>query len=138
MERNTRQRQAVLGAIERAGRALSPAEILALAQPTVATLNLSTIYRHLSGLQQTAQVVKVQLAGQAARFEAACEVRSDAGGHHHHHFHCSRCDGVYALHGCPGPMQDLAPAGFRVEAHELTLRGVCAACAVGADPGAAP
>lgn len=134
MERNTRQREAVLAAIEHAGRALTPGEILALAQGTVASLNLSTIYRHINALQHEARVVKVLLPGQAARFEAAC--RGDEGGHdhhgggahHHHHFHCNGCDRVYALHACPGSMQELAPAGFVVDAHEITLRGLCADC----------
>lgn len=137
MERQTRQRQAVLDAIDQAGRALAPAEILELAQQSVASLNLSTIYRHLNALQDEARVVKVLLPGQAAaRFEAACHGEHGAHGarghddtaHHHHHFHCSRCDRVYPLHACPGSMQDLVPKGFLVEAHEITLSGLCAEC----------
>ena len=128
MERNTRQRQAVLAAIEQAGRALAPGEILALAQASVASLNLSTIYRHLGALQDEARIVKVLLPGQAARFEAACGAGAHDSAHHHHHFHCDDCDRVYALHACPGPMQELAPAGFVVSAHEITLRGRCATC----------
>ena len=126
MERNTRQREAVLAAIEHAGRALTPGEILALAQTSVASLNLSTIYRHINALQDEARIVKVLLPGQAARFEASCVERD--GAHHHHHFHCRMCDRVYSLHACPGSMQDLAPAGFVVDAHEITLRGLCAEC----------
>jgi len=129
MERNTRQRQAVLDAIDHAGRALTPSEILALAQNTVASLNLSTIYRHLNALQDDARIVKVMLPGQAARFEAPCAGGHHEAAHHHHHFHCSGCDRVYALHACPGSMQDLAPKGFVVQAHEITLRGLCAECA---------
>ena len=129
MERNTRQRQAVLDAIDHAGRALTPNEILALAQGSVASLNLSTIYRHLNALQDEARITKVLLPGQAARFEAACAAAHHGDAHHHHHFHCSACDRVYALHACPGSMQDLAPKGFVVEAHEITLRGLCASCA---------
>ena len=137
MERNTRQREAVLAAIEHAGRALTPAEILALARGQVASLNLSTIYRHVNALQDEARVVKVLLPGQAARFEAACHDERQHGGgaqHHHHHFHCNACDRVYALHACPGSMQELAPAGFVVSAHEITLRGLCAACGKGRAP----
>ena len=129
MERNTRQRQAVLDAIDHAGRALTPNEILALAQTSVATLNLSTIYRHLNALQGDARITKVMLPGQAARFEAACAGGHHEKAHHHHHFHCSSCDRVFALHACPGSMQDLAPKGFVVQAHEITLRGLCAECA---------
>jgi Fur family transcriptional regulator, ferric uptake regulator len=133
MERQTRQRDAVLTAIEAAGRALTPGEILALAQGTVASLNLSTIYRQLGALQREARIVKVLLPGQAPRFEAACDRGRDAA-HHHHHFHCNACDRVFALHACPGPMQELAPAGFVVEAHEITLRGRCAACSEARSP----
>jgi Fur family transcriptional regulator, ferric uptake regulator len=143
MERNTRQRQAVLEAIDHAGRALTPGEILGLAQASVPSLNLSTIYRHLSTLQTEQRIVKVLLPGQAARFEAACDGDHGAHGHahrgsrhaapqdlahHHHHFHCNRCDRVYPLHACPGSMQELAPKGFLVEAHEITLSGLCADC----------
>ena len=144
MERHTRQRQAVLDAIDGAGRALTPAEILELAQGSVTTLNLSTIYRHLNALQQAARVAKVVLPGQAARFEAVCREAHDHGSdhghhhargaadaqpHHHHHFHCSACDRVYALHACPGSLQEMAPRGFVVQAHEITLRGLCEECA---------
>ena len=129
MERNTRQRQAVLDAIDHAGRALTPNEILELAQTSVATLNLSTIYRHLNALQGDARITKVMLPGQAPRFEANCAGESHEEAHHHHHFHCSSCDRVFALHACPGSMQDLAPKCFVVRAHEITLRGLCAECA---------
>ena len=129
MERNTRQRQAVLDALSNAARALSPGEILDLAQRSVPTLNLSTIYRLLNALQDEARILKVLLPGQtAARFEAACGDGAHDAGHHHHHFHCSGCDRVYPLHACPGSMQDLAPAGFAVDTHEITLRGLCADC----------
>jgi Fur family ferric uptake transcriptional regulator len=130
MERNTRQREAVLTAIEHAGRALTPAEILALAQSSVARLNLSTIYRHLHALQDEARIVKVLLPGQAARFEAACGGH-DGAAHHHHHFHCDVCDRVFALHACPGPLQELAPPGFIVQSHLVTLHGLCADCSPG-------
>jgi Fur family ferric uptake transcriptional regulator len=131
MERNTRQRQAVLDAIDQAGRALTPNEILELAQASVASLNLSTIYRNLNALQDDARIVKVMLPGQAARFEAACTSRDGdtAHHHHHHHFHCTACDRVYTLHACPGSMKELAPKGFVVRAHEVTLHGLCADCA---------
>ncbi len=50
---------------------------------------------------------------------------------HHHHFLCVQCDRVYPIHACPGSMNDLAPPGFEVQHHDLTLRGRCAGCATG-------
>ncbi len=184
MERNTRQRQAVLDALARSGRTLSPPEILDLAQRQAPGLNLSTVYRQVKALEQGGAVVRVQLPGDAARFEVRCtrqtpnprglvgkstptaapalaETRGlpntgagdrveratantlgdhaaahthgddDDSDHHHHHFHCRSCDQVVPIHGCPGPMHDLAPPGFIVEQHDLVLRGRCAACASG-------
>ena len=132
MERNTRQRQAVLDAVERGGHALTPPEILALARESVPTLNLSTIYRQIGALQEEARLVKVMLPGQTARYEPVCGQGHGDAAHHHHHFHCRVCDRVYALHACPGSMQDLVPKGFVVEAHEITLHGRCPDCRRGA------
>ena len=147
MERDTRQRRAVLDALAGSGRTLSPPEILALAQARAPSLNLSTVYRQVKALEEVGEVVKVQLPGQATRFEARCRhgagppaghrpadraaerVAADDGHHHHHHFHCVVCNQVVPIHGCPGPMQELAPPGFEVERHDLVLHGRCAACA---------
>lgn len=141
MERDTRQRRAVLDALAGSGRTLSPPEILALAQAQAPSLNLSTVYRQVKALEEVGEVVKVQLPGQAARFEARCRHAApapdhpvtphdtDDHGHHHHHFHCVVCDQVVPIHGCPGAMQELAPPGFEVERHDLVLHGRCASCA---------
>lgn len=149
MERETRQRRAVLHALAGSGRTLSPPEILALAQEHAPRLNLSTVYRQVKALAEAGEVVKVQLPGQATRFEARCgpaagpaggsevTARGPAAGpvsetlepHHHHHFHCTVCDQVVPIHGCPGAMQELAPAGYEVQGHELVLHGRCAVCA---------
>ena len=70
--RQTRQKDAVLRSLAESGRSLAPAEILELARGEVPTLNLSTVYRQLRALHEEAQVVKVDLPGQASRFEAPC------------------------------------------------------------------
>jgi Fur family ferric uptake transcriptional regulator len=146
MERQTRQRQAVLDALAGSGRTLSPPDILNLAQVQAPRLNLSTVYRQIKVLEETGEVVRVQLPGLPARFEARCAHPADAvvrgldsddhaqhaHAHHHHHFHCLSCDQVVPIHGCPGPMDELAPAGCLVERHDLVLHGRCARCATGA------
>lgn len=131
MERQTRQRNAVLGALTQSGRALMPQEICNLAQRAVPRLNLSTVYRQLKGLLDDDAVVRVDLPGQPTRYEASCALAHDDVHHHHHHFHCEACDRVYPIHACPGHMDDLAPQGFQVRRHDLTLHGRCAACATG-------
>lgn len=153
MERHTRQRQAVVDALARCGQALSPQDLLEQAKADVPRLNLSTVYRQIKGLQDAGQIVRVELPGQPPRFEVAASEngsaavahehgaretahhthapRTDGAPQHHHHFHCTACDRVYPIHACPGPMNDLAPPGFEVQHHDLTLRGRCASCMTG-------
>ena len=153
MERHTRQRQAVVDALAKSGQALSPHDLLEQAKAAVPSLNLSTVYRQIKGLQDAGQIVRVELPGQPPRFEMAANekalapaldehgahetehhapaVHADTAPQHHHHFHCTACDRVYPIHACPGSMNDLAPPGFEVHHHDLTLRGRCARCVTG-------
>lgn len=129
MERLTRQRNAVFATLAESSQSLTPQRICELAQRAVPRLNLATVYRQLKQLLEHGEVVRVDLPGQPTRYEAMCESAHDEADHHHHHFHCDVCDCVYPLHGCPGHMNDLAPRGFQVQRHDLTLHGRCAECA---------
>jgi len=129
VERHTRQRDAVLTALSDSRRSLTPQEICELAQRSVPRLSLSTVYRQLKSLLEDGEIVGVDLPGQATRYEAQCESDHGEPGHHHHHFHCGDCGRVFPIHGCPGRMEDLAPKGFLVQRHDLTLHGRCADCA---------
>ena len=128
MERSTRQRSAIRAAIDAAQRPLSPQEVLAASQADVAGLGLATVYRNLKLLVEAGEIAQVTLPGDSARYEPARQA-------HHHHFQCTRCQRVFDVHHCPGDMAHLAPAGFSVERHELTLYGCCQECA---PPPAAP
>ena len=152
MERQTRQQKAVMQAIHDSGRSLSPQEVWAMAQQVVPRINLSTVYRQLKNLQDQGLVARVQLPGQAPRFEAVHWVRpastrgrrvvplhaDGSAPHptqalsHHHHFHCVACEQVFPLHACPGGMEKLVPRGYEVQRHDLTLHGRCPTCVAGA------
>lgn len=121
-QRTTRQRAAIRRVIDASPRPLLPAEILMLAQGEVAELGIATIYRNLKLLVEAQEIQVVELPGEAPRYESARHA-------HHHHFHCRHCDRVFDVHHCPGDFGKLAPRGFKVEAHELTLYGICAECA---------
>ena len=123
MERNTRQRTAIKDALQQAARPLLPAEVLERAQAGSPRLSLATVYRNLNALVEEGTAKTVNLPGESARFELAHE------GHHHHHFQCRGCQAVYDIHACPGELSQLAPRGFVVQDHDLTLYGLCAHCA---------
>jgi len=121
MERSTRQRAAIRAVIDAAKRPLSPQEVLAGAQADVSALGQATVYRNLKLLLEAGEIQVVNLPGDSPRYESAQH-------EHHHHFQCSACDRVFDVHQCPGNLAKLAPAGFTVESHELTLYGRCADC----------
>lgn len=120
-ERNTRQRKAVRDALESSGVPLRAQEILQHAARSVPGIGLATVYRTLRALQEGGEVAMVTLPGDTPRYEPAHL-------HHHHHFRCRACGGVFEVHGCPGNLASLAPAGFAVDDHEVVLYGRCARC----------
>jgi Fur family transcriptional regulator, ferric uptake regulator len=122
MERNTRQRAAIRDAIALAGRPLLPLEVLAAAQTDVPALGIATVYRTLKALADEGLIGAVNLPGHNTRYELAAV-------HHHHHFVCKQCQKVFDVHACPGDLGGLAPKGFTVEDHDLTLYGRCGECA---------
>jgi len=121
MERTTRQHAAIRAVLAEAGRPLSPAEVLDEARRHVAALGLATVYRNLRALVDEGTIAVVTLPGEAPRYEAA-----DHG--HHHHFRCDVCQRVFDVHRCPGDLAGLAPPGFSVLRHEITLYGRCSDC----------
>lgn len=121
MERNTRQREVIRDVLVKAGRPLSTPQIFAEARRALPKLGIATVYRTIKGLLEQGAIVSVHLPGDNPYYE-------QAGLHHHHHFRCRTCDRVFELHGCPPGLGKLAPPGFTVEKHEITLHGVCDAC----------
>ena len=121
IERATRQRGAIKAVIEAAKRPLSPREVLEEARSVVAALGLATVYRNLKLLVAEGTLEVITLPGESPRYETA--VRA-----HHHHFQCMSCRRVYDVPGCPGNLRRLAPRGFTVEHHDVTLYGRCSDC----------
>lgn len=121
MERNTRQRASIRDAIAAAARPLLPQEVLDAAQSNVPGLGIATVYRNLKSLTEDGTLKEVKLPGENARYEIA-------GHKHHHHFQCLQCQKVFDVHACPGDLSGMAPEGFTVKDHELTLYGDCKDC----------
>lgn len=130
MERSTRQRSAIRTVIDAAGRPLSPQEVLETAQAEVPALSMATVYRNLKMLVNEGEIATVTLPGDNPRYESSEHA-------HHHHFQCTQCKRVFDVHACPGNLAQLAPKGFTVEHHELTLYGRCDECTSSRRPGAA-
>jgi len=121
MERQTPQREAIRSLFTEKGDPLSPAEILDLASQTVSTISMATVYRTIRSLEELGEIVPVELPGEPARYELA-------GKEHHHHFVCDSCGRAFEVHACPGNLSHMAPAGFKLIRHDITLYGECKEC----------
>ncbi len=121
MERSTRQRTAIRAAISAARRPLSPQEVLEAARTEVPALGIATVYRNLRTLVEQGEILAVTLPGDSPRYELS-------GHSHHHHFQCTNCHRVFDIERCPGDLSRLAPRGFTVEGHDITLYGRCGDC----------
>lgn len=121
MERTTRQRGAIRRAFQRAGRPLSPAEVLEDARREVGGIGVATVYRNIRSLIDEGWLASVELPGEVTRYELA-------GLGHHHHFRCRSCDQIFDV---PCTLVDAAcdlPEGFSLERHEMVLHGTCDHC----------
>jgi Fur family ferric uptake transcriptional regulator len=124
--RQTKQKAAIVLALEQAQRPLSPAEILAGAKSGLASISLATVYRVVRALVDDGTIVAVSLPGAPDRYEThACAA------HHHHHFHCDDCGRVFDVPGCGLRVNSPIPAGFSLKRHEVVLYGSCNECGVG-------
>jgi Fur family transcriptional regulator, ferric uptake regulator len=104
-----------------AKRPLTPQEVLDGARKMVSGIGMATVYRNLKLLVAEGTLQAIALPGEPPLYEP-----TDAG--HHHHFQCMNCRRVFDIPGCPGNMGRLAPRGFKVEHHEVTLYGRCIDC----------
>jgi len=121
MTRSTRQRDALTEVLLAAGRPLLPQEILDEARGSVAGMGLATVYRNLKRLLEDGVIQAVELPGEGVRYELALPG-------HHHHFQCTSCRRAFDVPGCVSGLDRLAPRGFSVDRHEVTLYGRCADC----------
>ncbi len=120
--RQTRQRDALRHIVAEAPGPLSVQELLTAAQARLESIGIATVYRTVRMMEEAGELRPVVLPGGETRWES-----SDRG--HHHHFQCRVCSRVTDFHGCPLHVHaDSLPAGYVVEAHEVTLLGVCPSC----------
>lgn len=88
-------------------------------------LNRVTLYRVLEWLNEKCFVHKVVSDDRVWRFRANTHLRP----HEHAHFECMRCTRVICLDDTKAEYNRPLPAGYQFREIELTVKGLCAACA---------
>lgn len=109
---------------------MTPAEIWQVARTLSPGLGIATVYRALRILMDMGVVEIVEIPGAAPHYERKHP-------QHHHHFFCENCQKVYEVEACTSGIDELAPSGFKVRRHSLTLYGTCSDPACSAKSSAA-
>ena len=100
---------------------MTPADIWQIARSHSPGLGIATVYRALRILMDLGEVEIVEIPGAPPHYERKHP-------HHHHHFLCETCQRVFEVEACASGIDQLAPQGFAVKSHSLTLYGTCAEC----------
>lgn len=115
------QRAAIAEAVAMLDGAFTVDELAGRARDVEPGLGTATVYRAVAAMVASGHLEAVGERGGRALF-ASCGADD-----HHHHAVCTACGRVEAT-ACA--VESLAPpGGFRVTHHEVTLYGLCGACA---------
>jgi Fur family ferric uptake transcriptional regulator len=127
--RSTAQRRLIADAVP--DRAFTVAELARAVTALDPAIGLATVYRSVAAMERSGWLSRVGESKGTVLY-ARCH-QSD----HHHHAICTAC-GMVEHTPCPvvDPPGVSAPPGFRVTSHELTLYGLCDACASASRPAA--
>lgn len=122
--RRTPQREAILEALESAGDGLPMTVLLARGRRRAPGLGERTAERTVDLLVRSGAVDAITRPSGEVVYRLC-------GRGHHHHLVCTSCGAVAELGECDlaaWATERAARQGFRVEAHDLTVHGTCAAC----------
>ncbi|MCD8089649.1 MAG: transcriptional repressor [Clostridiales bacterium] len=126
--RNTIQKQLVLDAVRRLKSHPTANEVYAEVIKTAPHISRSTVYRNLSNLSETGEILHILLPDSADCYDH----RTDS----HYHAHCRGCGKVYDIE-LPEINKILnnvtTSDGFCCEAHSLVFIGLCHGCACSND-----
>jgi Fur family ferric uptake transcriptional regulator len=89
-------------------------------------IGLASVYRALETLDELGLVRKIELGSGGAQYEAA-----EPSGNHHHHLVCDDCGRVAAF--SDDHLEHVIDkvskaAAFRIDEHDVVLRGLCESC----------
>jgi len=121
--RATRQRIAVLGTLRGTAGHPTAIDLYRLLRDEHRSLSLKTVYEILASFVREGLAACVTDGGEPYRYEARTGP--------HYHARCRICQHLFDLPAAAdGPIRGLTavPEGFRVEAINVTIRGICMRC----------
>lgn len=124
MRKSSKQRDKMLDFIMSSDRHWSPNEIFTELEKTGEKVSLATIYRNLGILVELGQIRRITLPSEGVVYDRRVDP--------HYHFYCVKCDKLFDLpltYKTEWNSSLEHDTGMTVLDHELTVRGICAACA---------
>lgn len=124
--RNTKQRQAIIDAIETHGGHLTADEVYVIVKRHHPRLSLGTVYRNLRVLVEQRAVRELDFGMAITYFEAAKDI--------HYHLVCRVCNGIADIEmELERKLAKLVErsadvGGFQIEQHRLDFVGICKSC----------
>ena len=121
--RATRQREAVLNAVERVDSHPSVDEVFRIVRKSIPKISLGTVYRNLHLLADEGKLREVQFQGDVIRYDAITGP--------HEHFYCRNCHAVWDIHrSLPTNAVKTIERKMKssVESYSLDYYGLCAKC----------
>jgi Fur family peroxide stress response transcriptional regulator len=123
MNRQTKQRGAILSLLRRGYYHLTADQIYDKVRKGIPSISKGTVYRNLKVLRELGLVSELNLNDTVSRFEA----KRDG----HYHFRCERCGRVFDVDEPIDEELDRRIAertGFKISYHQLEFRGLCHDC----------
>jgi len=123
VQRETRQRKAILDFLRKARSHPTADHIYDSVRKVIPSISKGTVYRNLQVLIESGQVAVLDIRGTLSRYEIRQET--------HYHFRCEACGRVYDLDEPVDPELDdriSKRTGFIVSGHQTEFRGRCADC----------
>lgn len=123
IKRNTIQRALVLKAVNTLQCHATVEEIYSLVVKEYPNISKVTVYRNLNQLADNGEIRKLEVPGDADRFDHLC--------HDHYHARCLRCGRVFDVD--MDYIEDLEKRikdahGFEFSGHDLMFKGICPDC----------
>ena len=123
MNRQTKQREAILKLLRSDHAHYTADQIYDEVRKEITNISKGTVYRNLKVLQEMELVSELSLNGSLSRYEAKRES--------HYHFRCECCGKVFDLNEPVNHElnQKIAEkTGFKVTHHQMEFRGICRNC----------
>jgi Fur family peroxide stress response transcriptional regulator len=123
MNRQTKQREAILRLLRGTSSHPTADQIYDEVRKEIPNISKGTVYRNLKVLQEMGVISELNLNSTVSRFEAKQES--------HYHFRCEQCGRVFDVDEPPDKELDRKIArrtGFKISYHQLEFRGLCHDC----------